>query len=201
MPEKLLSVAEIARRLDVPESTLHYWKNRFSQYVPSVGRGRLKRFRPEAVEAFRTVAELMKSGHAAEDVMAALAQSYPVQGQPVSGTCQPTPADAEGAMEAAVRMAGAMGLEIARAIGEGLRGFLPGTGAPLALPDMAPLAQGLEQATSRLACHGEELDSLRGENAELKAKLSILEAELVRLRKDRREMEKFLLDKIKGVTS
>jgi len=37
--------------------------------------------------------------------------------------------------------------------------------------------------------------------ADLKGKLQILEAELVRLRKDRREMERFLLDKIKGVTT
>jgi len=45
----------------------------------------------------------------------------------------------------------------------------------------------LEEATTELA----------HENSNLKHKLEIMEAELIRLRKDRREMENYFLDKIK----
>ena len=47
----------------------------------------------------------------------------------------------------------------------------------------------------------QETEALRAENQELKEKLSVMEAEMVRLRKDRREMEKYLLDKIKSVST
>ena len=52
---RLYSVASIAKLLDVPESTLHYWKNRFDDVLPSIGRGRNKRFRPEALDVFRDI--------------------------------------------------------------------------------------------------------------------------------------------------
>jgi Putative ATPase subunit of terminase (gpP-like). len=76
--ERLLSVAEIARKLGVPESTVHYWKNRFAQHLPSSGSGRQKRFRPEAVEVFRVVAEMFSLGHSAQDVMETLGKNFPL---------------------------------------------------------------------------------------------------------------------------
>jgi hypothetical protein len=39
---ELLTVAEIAKRLRLPESTVRYYRNRFNAYVPSVGSGRAK---------------------------------------------------------------------------------------------------------------------------------------------------------------
>ena len=50
-------------------------------------------------------------------------------------------------------------------------------------------------------CFTDAVGLKHGVTAELKAKLSVLEAELIRLRKDRREMEKYLLDKIKAMTT
>ena len=201
--KRLLSVAEIARQLDVPESTLHYWKNRFSQYLPSFGRGRLKRFQPEAVEAFQTIARLLKAGHSSEEVMAELARTYPLNAQAVPPLAETPAALSEQALEPALRLAAGMGLEMARALGQGIREALTGLVPAQALPaeDTSRIQETLDEATQRLACHSGELDCLRSENADLKNKLQILEAELVRLRKDRRELERFLLDKIKGVTT
>ncbi len=205
--KRLLSVAEIARQLDVPESTLHYWKNRFSQYLPSFGRGRLKRFQPEAVEAFGRIAALLKSGHSSEEVMAELARDYPLNAQAVgpasAGPVTAAPQAQEAAMEQALRLAAGMGLEMARSLAAGLREALGSGPAAPALPaeDIGLLKESLTEAAERLSCHSGELESLRTENTELKGKLQILEAELVRLRKDRRELERFLLDKIKGVTT
>jgi DNA-binding transcriptional MerR regulator len=225
--ERLLSVAEIARRLSVPESTVHYWKNRFAQHLPSAGAGRQKRFREEAVDVFRVIAEMFSTGHSAQDVMEALGKSFPLTasheqqhegrapGLAGHGGHAEAPALGELA-ETAVRMAAAiakeMGAEIARSIGEGLRVHLgagAGTGdgqEPLALPgldaeELSAIKSAMEHTCGRLDDHAGEMDRVSAENAELKAKLSVLEAELIRLRKDRRELEKYLLDKIKSVST
>lgn len=229
--ERLLSVAEIARRLGVPESTVHYWKNRFAQHLPSAGAGRQKRFKPEAVEVFRVIAEMFSLGHSAQDVMETLGKNFPltasVAGDPLSAgedaPFRPRPAGAqpmpEAAPDAALRMAAAMGremgLEIARGIGEGLRqhlASLPAAPGREALPgaDDAPaidpgeidaIKNVVEDACGKLDENSTEVARMAAENADLKAKLVVLEAELVRLRQDRREMEKYLLDKIKAVTT
>ncbi|MEF2231421.1 MAG: MerR family transcriptional regulator [Pseudodesulfovibrio sp.] len=197
--KKVLSVAEIARELELPESTVHYWKNRFAQHLPSVGRGRQKRFRPEAVEVFSTIARLLKEGHTARDVMDQLSQAYPLQADAMpEGGYVPAPVG-PAAMEPALKMAAAIGLEIAKSVGEGIRSVLN----PDALggQDVADIRNGLEEAAGRIATTMQETEALKSENAELKEKLKIMEAEMIRLRKDRREMEKYLLDKIRAVSA
>ena len=200
--KKVLSVAEIARELELPESTVHYWKNRFAQHLPSVGRGRQKRFKPEAIEIFRTISRLLKEGHTARDVMDQLSQSYPLQADAMPATLggvEPQVAVSADAMEPAMKMAATIGLEIAKSIGEGIRSVLePGTAGSA---DVADIRQGLEEAAGRISNAMEETEALRSENRELKEKLTVMEAEMVRLRKDRREMEKYLLDKIKSVST
>lgn len=56
----LLTIAELARNLGLPESTTRYYCNRFAEYLPSVGEGRRKRYKPEALEKLRTIAETMR---------------------------------------------------------------------------------------------------------------------------------------------
>lgn len=229
--ERLLSVAEIARRLGVPESTVHYWKNRFAQHLPSLGSGRQKRFRAEAVEVFRTIAEMFSLGHSAQDVMDTLGKRFPLtasvdgahfaEGQDAPFSSRPardaTSTLGEAALaDTAVRMAAAigkeMGLEIARSIAEGLRQHLGGQAAldgsqAQALPpalnpeELTAIKAAVDESCGRLDAHAGEVTRMASENAELKAKLTVLESELIRLRKDRREMEKYLLDKIKSMTT
>ncbi len=227
--ERLLSVAEIARRLSVPESTVHYWKNRFAQHLPSAGTGRQKRFREGAVEVFRVIAEMFSIGHSAQDVMEALGKRFPLtasldhHNEEAAGRAQaghrahggPSEPSSPHSAEAAVRMAAAIakevGAEIARSIGEGLRQHLGGIAMPAgqelaALPGLPPeelesIRSAVAATCGRLDDHAGEVARMAAENAELKAKLSVLESELIRLRKDRREMEKYLLDKIKSVST
>ena len=197
--KKVLSVAEIARELELPESTVHYWKNRFSQHLPSVGRGRQKRFRPEAVEVFATISRLLKEGHTARDVMDQLSQDYPLQADAmVQSSGQPVAMN-PAAMEPVMQMAASIGLEIAKSVGEGIRSVL--TPESEGGPDVAEVRQGLEDAAQRITVQVEETAQLKAENETLKEKLKIMEAEMVRLRKDRREMEKYLLDKINNVAT
>ncbi|WP_320171965.1 MerR family transcriptional regulator [Maridesulfovibrio sp.] len=203
MPDKkLLSIAEISRLLEVPESTLHYWKNRFAQYLPSSGHNRQKRFRPEALEAFRLISAMLKQGHTAEDVMAELSRRYPVNVSVDQGGTPPElpgPTSGQPTMEAAVQMAAAMGSEIAKSINDGLKGLMACIPAQTMLPD--ELQDSMDQTARNISEQGEALKSLKSENTELREKLAVMEAELIRLRKDRREMEKYLLDKLKGVTN
>ncbi|MDR3641068.1 MAG: MerR family transcriptional regulator [Humidesulfovibrio sp.] len=224
--ERLLSVAEIARKLGVPESTVHYWKNRFAQHLPSSGSGRQKRFRPEAVDVFRVIAEMFSLGHSTQDVMETLGKSFPLtaamDGDPLAPGSDapfsfrnPREAASEAALaDAAVRMAAAigkeMGQEIARGIGEGLRQHLSGLPAGenrealppgLEVEELTAIKAVVEDTCGRLNANADEVARMAVENSELKTKLTVLEAELIRLRKDRREMEKYLLDKIKGMTT
>lgn len=203
--KKVLSVAEIARELELPESTVHYWKNRFAQHLPSVGRGRQKRFRPEAVEVFATISQLLKEGHTARDVMDQLSRAYPLQADAMPEGASLPPAMVgvamESAMEPAMKMASAIGLEIARSVGEGIRSVLAAGESGASGADVADVRQGLEDAARRITAQVEETHQLKSENELLREKLRIMEAEMVRLRKDRREMEKYLLDKIRSVTT
>lgn len=220
---RLLSVAEIARKLGVPESTVHYWKNRFAQHLPSQGSGRQKRFRVEAVEVFRVIAEMFSLGHSTQDVMETLGKRFPLtaalDGDDMApGSDAPfsrregeqTPAVADAALRMAAAIGQEMGREIGRSISEGLRRL----GGPAADPEGGqPALPGLDseqldairavvdQSCSRLDAQSGEVARMAEENALLKSKLTILETELVRLRKDRREMEKYLLDKIKSMST
>ncbi len=230
---RLLSVAEIARRLGVPESTVHYWKNRFAQHLPSQGSGRQKRFRPEAVDVFRVIAEMFSLGHSTQDVMETLGKRFPLTASLdpdafAAGTDAPftqrepaqDQAHSVALADTALRMAAAigkeMGQEIARSIGEGLRHLSQAQGTPQgvlssgqdapALPaldaeQLVAIQSAVDLSCSRLDAHSGEVERVASENAELKTKLSVLEAELIRLRKDRREMEKYLLDKIKSMAT
>ncbi|MBU1229080.1 MAG: helix-turn-helix domain-containing protein [Proteobacteria bacterium] len=229
---RLLSVAEIARRLGVPESTVHYWKNRFAQHLPSQGSGRQKRFRPEAVDVFRVIAEMFSLGHSTQDVMETLGKRFPLTAALdgdayAAGSFSETggsfahrdppqehPAMADTALRMAAAMGKEMGLEIARSIGEGLRQLSrgpaqdaldAGEGAP-ALPSLdagqlEAIRSAVDLSCSRMDAQSGEVERVAQENADLKTKLSVLEAELIRLRKDRREMEKYLLDKIKSMAT
>lgn len=180
---RLYSIAAIAKMLDVPESTLHYWKNRFDDVLPSIGAGRGKRFRAEAVEVFRDIGGMLGQGMAAGDVRCELTRRYPVNVRGEATVATPAPALPQA--DAVVALAAGIGTEIARSLAEHL-GRLTGP-APAALPEGA--AQALRA----------ELESVRAENAALADKVRVLEAELMRIRKDRRELEKYLVDKINAL--
>lgn len=250
--KKLLSIAVISRELNIPESTLHYWKNRFSEFLPIVGRGRQRRFRPESLDIFRTISEMLKLGHTTRDVKAELAAHYPLnidptrEAAPVHGPqISSAPLQQmQPVLEGTAQIAAAVGLEIAKVIGEKLGEAMrlasgDGIGDLIDRLDAADRAverqtremDGLRQASgfceARLAdqdavirelretvealreapalpppenlADAGEIQSLRQENEGLREKLSILESELIRLRKDRRDLEKFLLEKINAV--
>ena len=80
---------------------------------------------------------------------------------------------------------------------------LDGQPAQLAIgsEELTAIRAVVDQSCTRMDEHAGEVARMAAENSELKAKLSVLESELVRLRKDRRELEKYLLDKIKSMST
>ncbi|MDA8193257.1 MAG: MerR family transcriptional regulator [Thermaerobacter sp.] len=72
----VLTVAEIAQQLHLPESTVRYYRDRFSAYIPVVGEGRHRRYPEEAVEVFRTIADGLRGGGSAGLVEDTLARTF-----------------------------------------------------------------------------------------------------------------------------
>lgn len=79
---ELLTVAEIARRLNLPESTVRYYRDRFEKYIPDVGTGRSRRYQEEALEVFRFIADNMRSNVPVEEVEYALQSRFAVAIEP-----------------------------------------------------------------------------------------------------------------------
>lgn len=77
MADKLLTIAEIAKQLDIPESTVRFYRDRFEVFVPSVGEGRKKRYLPEATEVLRFIAENFKRNTTAMEIEEALSRMFP----------------------------------------------------------------------------------------------------------------------------
>ena len=75
--DELLSIADIARHFALPESTTRYYCKRFASFIPSVGEGRRRRYRPETIEIISTILEEMKKSRTASTVEEALASRYP----------------------------------------------------------------------------------------------------------------------------
>lgn len=57
MENRLLTIAELAKQLQIPESTIRYYRDRFIEYIPYVGDGRHRRYRPETADLLRFIAE------------------------------------------------------------------------------------------------------------------------------------------------
>ncbi len=71
-----LTIKQIADRLNIPESTVRYHRDKFSQYIPTEGAGRNKRYKPEAVEILRLIAERLRNGRSATEIENELSLLY-----------------------------------------------------------------------------------------------------------------------------
>lgn len=70
----LLTIAEIARQFDLPESTARFYCKRFMDFLPHVGEGKRRRYRRQVLDVFAVIlAEIRKrkNATAVESVLAA----------------------------------------------------------------------------------------------------------------------------------
>jgi len=70
--DRLLTLSEVAQRLGLPETTIRYYRDRFAPYIPTVGRGRSRRYPPQAVERLRWIIEQLHAGVSAMEIEAQL---------------------------------------------------------------------------------------------------------------------------------
>lgn len=68
----MLTIAEIARQLGLPEATCRYYRDRYSAWIPVQGEGRSRRYPPAALDVIRAIAELSRAGQPADAVEAEL---------------------------------------------------------------------------------------------------------------------------------
>lgn len=78
----LLTIKEIANKLDIPESNIRYYRDKFEAYLPYEGEGRKRRYRPEAVDIFAYIAEQYAKNRSSEDIEKDLATRYAVNARP-----------------------------------------------------------------------------------------------------------------------
>ena len=76
--EQLSTLKDIARRLDVPESNLRYYRNRIGDFLPSTGKGRRRRYFPEAEEIFRKTIEYIGEGVTLDRIYSIFAENKPL---------------------------------------------------------------------------------------------------------------------------
>jgi DNA-binding transcriptional MerR regulator len=75
--DKLYTIKELAQELDVGESTVRYWRDRYGDFLPSVGQGRKKRYRSTAVDVLRFIQERANRSETAVDIKEALSREFP----------------------------------------------------------------------------------------------------------------------------
>jgi hypothetical protein len=74
----LLSVLTIAKRLNIPESTCRYYCRQYTDFLPSVGDGRGKRYKEGALEVLQIVVDMAKDNRSSTDIASNLRQQFPV---------------------------------------------------------------------------------------------------------------------------
>ena len=75
--EGLLSLADISRHFSLPESTTRYYCKRFAAFIPSVGEGRRRRYRPETLDVISAILEQMQISRTAAAVENTLQARFP----------------------------------------------------------------------------------------------------------------------------
>ena len=82
MEKERLTNADIGRELDLPESTVRYYRDRFEEFLPMVGEGRQRRYRPEAMEVFRVIADTLRNNGTADEAQDILNRMFPRNSEP-----------------------------------------------------------------------------------------------------------------------
>jgi hypothetical protein len=76
-PKKYVSLREVGRQLNIPPSTVVYYKDRFARYIPSEGgQGRRSRYPVRVLAIFRRIRELFEHNWSAQQIEAELAARF-----------------------------------------------------------------------------------------------------------------------------
>ena len=84
------SIRDIARELNLPESTIRYYRDAFDPYLPSIGLGRRRRYPRESVDLLRLIADGYARGLTREQVEAELVAVTGPIATPPAGAQRPS---------------------------------------------------------------------------------------------------------------
>jgi len=182
MSQEYYSLREIGRRIGVPPSSVVYYKDRFSRFIPShLGEGRRKKYPQEALTVFKEIREMFNSNWSAEQIE----------------------------HELSARFGKRFGCGVGFSFDAPGRSGSNGSGLAAELTGVLDKVPGLleNQALFRA-----EIDSLRQEVVSLKEEkallemrykeqIRLLEDEIRKLRDERAEMMRQILDKINRAES
>jgi DNA-binding transcriptional MerR regulator len=73
---KNYTIAEISRQTDIPESTLRYRTKLFKKYIPTIGKGRRRRFTSDSIERFKMIDDFFSEGIQTDDIVQELEKKY-----------------------------------------------------------------------------------------------------------------------------
>ena len=77
MDKKYISLREVGRQLEIPPSTIVYYKDKFEKYIPSVGgEGRRSRYPVEVLEIFRRIRKMFNDNWSTEQIERELALKF-----------------------------------------------------------------------------------------------------------------------------
>ncbi len=85
--DRLLTMADLAARFSIPESTARYYCRRFNAFLPQEGKVRRK-YTPEAVAVFAAIQEAMRRTRHARSVEMELSLQFPAQTPAVKGASE-----------------------------------------------------------------------------------------------------------------
>ena len=77
MDSQTYTLRDIAREVNLPESTIRYYRDAFAAYIPTVGLGRRRRYAPEALDIFRMIVDGFAQSLSREDIEARLQEVLP----------------------------------------------------------------------------------------------------------------------------
>ncbi|MFW6054480.1 MAG: MerR family transcriptional regulator [Thermodesulfobacteriota bacterium] len=72
----LLTIKEISRELEVPESNLRYYRDRFEDFLPSVGQGRKRRYKKGALDVFRFIVQGFQNDKTSDQIAEELPKHF-----------------------------------------------------------------------------------------------------------------------------
>ncbi|MFC3526243.1 MerR family transcriptional regulator [Marinococcus halophilus] len=72
--KRFYTLQQIADSMDRPRSTLNEWRKLFSPFIPTVGEGRQRRYKREALNIFETIARLKESNETNDQIRDYLGQ-------------------------------------------------------------------------------------------------------------------------------
>jgi DNA-binding transcriptional MerR regulator len=76
MAEELYTLAEIARIIDIPESTCRYYHGKFTEFFPAIGKGKRKKYRQDAVTILRFISDNLRNGSTLAEVTELLSKQF-----------------------------------------------------------------------------------------------------------------------------